>query len=296
MRILSALVEVVCERGAGAATVAHVVARAGVSRRTFYELFHDRHDCLQAAFEEAVAQAGKRIGEAWESQEKWVDRVRAALLAGLVFMDEEPQLARLCVVESASCGPELLARRAELLAKLARGIDMGRDASRRGEEPPPLTAEGVIGAVSSVIHIRLLEPNAPLATELLGSLMSMIVLPYLGPAAARREFNRKPPAIPKPPARTAKVSDPLEGLDMRLTYRTLRVLNVIASQPGVSNRDVADQAGITDQGQMSRLLARLENLGLSKNTGEGHTRGATNAWHLTQKGREIQHAINPSAS
>jgi DNA-binding MarR family transcriptional regulator len=158
-----------------------------------------------------------------------------------------------------------------------------------------LTAEGVIGAVSGVIHKRLLEPDAPPASELLGSLMSMIVLPYLGSAAARREFNRKPPCIPKPPARAGRVSDPLEGVDMRLTYRTLRVLNVIGAQPGVSNRDVADQAGITDQGQMSRLLARLENLGLSKNTGEGHTRGATNAWHLTRKGQEIQHAINPAS-
>ncbi len=42
---------------------------------------------------------------------------------------------------------------------------------------------------------------------------------------------------------------------MRATYRTLRVLATIACRPGVSNREVADGAGITDEGQVSRLLA-----------------------------------------
>jgi AcrR family transcriptional regulator len=41
-RILGAMTEVAAERGAANVTVAHVVARSGVSRRTFYELFEDR--------------------------------------------------------------------------------------------------------------------------------------------------------------------------------------------------------------------------------------------------------------
>jgi AcrR family transcriptional regulator len=41
-RIVMAMVEVCGERGVGDLTVAHIVARSGVSRRTFYEQFADR--------------------------------------------------------------------------------------------------------------------------------------------------------------------------------------------------------------------------------------------------------------
>ena len=64
--------------------------------------------------------------------------------------------------------------------------------------------------------------------------------------------------------------DPLDEVDMRLTYRTARVLACIAERPGASNRVVAEHAGVADPGQISKLLRRLEGLGLAVNTGGGH--------------------------
>ena len=61
-RMVAAMVEVVRERGVARVAVAHVVARSGVSRRTFYELFEDRDECLMAAFELALARAAHRVG------------------------------------------------------------------------------------------------------------------------------------------------------------------------------------------------------------------------------------------
>ena len=61
-RMITALVEVAGERGAGGVTVAHIVARSGVSRRTFYELFDDREDCFLAAFDQAVERGARRGG------------------------------------------------------------------------------------------------------------------------------------------------------------------------------------------------------------------------------------------
>ncbi len=78
---------------------------------------------------------------------------------------------------------------------------------------------------------------------------------------------------------------------MRLTYRTVRVLMAIAAHPGSSNRVVAGTAEVTDQGQMSKLLARLHDIGLIENTGGGATRGEPNAWTLTDKGWRVQGAI-----
>ena len=105
VRILAAMADVAAERGAGAASVAHIVARAGVSRRTFYDLFEDREDCFLAAFDEAVAQAACAVIPAYEGETRWRERIRAGLLALLVFCEEEPALARLCVVEALAAGP-----------------------------------------------------------------------------------------------------------------------------------------------------------------------------------------------
>ena len=70
MRILAAMAEVASERGAGAVTVAHVVARAGVSRRTFYDLFADREECFLAAFEEAIGRVSALVLEAYEASRR----------------------------------------------------------------------------------------------------------------------------------------------------------------------------------------------------------------------------------
>ena len=78
---------------------------------------------------------------------------------------------------------------------------------------------------------------------------------------------------------------------MRLTYRTMRVLEVIADDPGVSNRSVGEHADIADQGQISKLLSRLERLGLASNTGQGHQKGEPNAWTLTPTGERVAQTI-----
>ena len=163
-----------------------------------------------------------------------------------------------------------------------------------------MTAEGLVGAAFTIVYGRLLRVNRRPLTGLLGELMGMIVLPYLGPAAARREQARPLPVLALGYARCAVASrrwvengagggagDPLAGIPMRLTYRTTLVLEAIARRPGVSNRLVADLAEISDQGQISKLLARLQRLGLVENTGPGHVKGEPNAWALTALGRQV---------
>jgi AcrR family transcriptional regulator/DNA-binding MarR family transcriptional regulator len=291
-RMLTAAVDVVGELGYPGMSVARVTSRAGVSRRTFYDLFEDREDCFLAVFEEAICRAGARAGEAYSVQPaRWRERVRAGLTALLGFLDDEPGLRALVVVDALAAGPRVLGRRAGVLETLRNIVDEGCRETKPGREPPPLTAEGIVGAVLAVIHARLLTHKNPRLTGLLNPLMGMIVLPYLGQAAATRELEQpRPSALPRPARKPAK--DPLEGLDMRLTYRTLRVLTAIAANPSASNRIVAERAGVSDQGQISKLLARLEHLGLAYNTGKGQPKGEPNSWVLTPRGREVEHTIH----
>jgi AcrR family transcriptional regulator len=309
-RLLLAMREVSSEVGLAGATVGQVCKRSRMSRRTFYELFDSRDDCFLAAFEAALEQVSERVIPAWRPSGpdgavkgvggRWRDRVRASLEALLVLFDEQPQLARLCVVESLTGGPVVLARRREILDALAKAVDEGRVEARKGGEAPPLTAESTVGGALAVIHARLLDPDGGPLIQLAPSLCSMIVFPYLGPAAAQRELER-PTVKGSGMARTSNAdnghvaSDPFRDLPLRFTYRTARVLATIAAHPGASNRRIGQDAGMTDQGQTSKLLKRLERAGLIENAGAGRESGEANAWRLTPRGQEIDTALGAPA-
>jgi AcrR family transcriptional regulator len=292
-RILAAMVEVCAERGAGNVTVAHIVDRAGVSRRTFYELYSDREACFLAAFDDAIVRISRYVLADYDLRARWAERIRSALTGLLSFLDVERGAGQLLIVGSLGAGTCALERRRLVLAQMITFVDEGRAETKNGSELPLLTAEGILGGVLSVLHARLLDPPTDSLLELTGALMSMIVLPYLGLASARRELARPVPASPlrcaPPPA------DPLRDVQMRLTYRTVRVLMSVATHPGSSNREIGFASDIQDQGQISKLLTRLSKLGLIENTGTGLARGAPNAWMLTGKGQEIEQAIGAQA-
>ncbi len=298
-RLLGAALRAVDELGYARVTVADVTSRARVSRRTFYDLFENREDCLLAALVSVVEGVGSELAGLELEGLSWCERVRLGLWTILVFFDREPVLARVCVVQALRGGPRVLERRERVLAGLAGVVDGGRVERSRVVGCPSLTAEGLVGAAFTIVYGRLLRAEEEPLSSVFGALMGMIVLPYLGPAAARREQDRPVPVLATIPAASSGSmfaagtaaaqggSDVLAGLPMRLTYRTARALESISGRSGISNRQVGELAGIADQGQISKLLARLERLGLIENTGEGHARGERNAWTLTPTGIQV---------
>jgi AcrR family transcriptional regulator/DNA-binding MarR family transcriptional regulator len=296
-RLVAAMAQVACERGAARVTIADVVERAGVSRRTFYEFFKDREDCLLFALEDAVTRVSARVLPAYEmAQGGWRVRIRAGLVALLGFFDEQPHLARFLLVEWLASGSRSLERRQRVLELIAGAVEESRAEPNEDSGPPGLVAEGVVGAVASVLHTRVAR-SQPIAAliELVNPLMSIVVLPYLGAAAARKELERPVPDIHHDDREDRAPENLFKGLEMRLTYRTMRVLAAVASHPGDSNRTIADAAGIGDQGQISKLLMRLRKLGLIENERAGtSTKGEPNAWSLTTTGRQVEHSLRIS--
>jgi AcrR family transcriptional regulator len=298
-RLLAAMMEVAVELGAPGATVARVVARAGVSRRTFYELFADREECFLAALDAGLERIVSRVVPAYWQERRWRERIRAALVELLLVLDRDRMLASLVIVQTLAAGSEALERRARVLLPVIAAIEQGADGKGDPQLSPEvsrLTAEGVVGAVLSVLHTRLLEDLTDRSLcELVNPLMSVIVLPYLGPAAARRELSAPAPSCPELEGSRSRLggsrSNPLKGLGIRLTYRTVRVLGAVAEIPGASNRTVGTVAGIADQGQVSKLLARLQGTGLVANRTVKTGRGAPNAWTLTARGQEVRDAL-----
>jgi hypothetical protein len=124
--------------------------------------------------------------------------------------------------------------------------------------------------------------------------MYLIVLPYLGVARATAELRRKPSE--QAPHRQAvdprRHRESLRDVNLRLTYRTIMALDAISRQPGINNRTAAVESGIKDEGQVSKLLSRLERMAVIENRGLGQDRGASNAWHLTTLGSELVRATD----
>ena len=222
-------------------------------------------------------------------------------------------MADLGVVGSQAAGPRALERRADTVERLIAVVHEGGRGSRGTRRPDRLTAEGVVGAVLAILANRIAAPDRKPLLPLLNALMGMIVLPYQGSPAAEREL-RAPKQKPRGSNAPPRV-DALRDLEMRLTYRTMRVLLAIGELEhppakdakggraagartggqAPSNRQVAAAAGIADQGQISKLLARLQALGLIENTGGDHAKGEPNAWHLTVKGQGVTKTLREAA-
>jgi AcrR family transcriptional regulator/DNA-binding MarR family transcriptional regulator len=290
---LDAAVALVAAEGYRRMTARRVSGWAGVSNKTFYDLFSDREDCFLAAFDRAIEELSGVVVPAWEAEREWSARVRAALGALLSALDREPALCTLVFPEALGAGTRVLERRVEVLHLLAGAIDQGRAGSKASGELSPLTAEGIVGAVFGVIYARLIQNELGPFTDLMNPLMATIVLPYRGHAASVRELERE--VLQLAPGSVANAGggasiipkgERTNPIDFRLTVRTQMVLTAVAKRPGASNRQISSAAGVVDQGQISRLLTRLEGLELLRNAG-GETLGAPNAWHLTPRGEEI---------
>jgi AcrR family transcriptional regulator/DNA-binding PadR family transcriptional regulator len=297
-RLLDAAFGVVAEQGYRGMVVRAVAERAGVSSKTFYDLFSDREDCFLAAFDYGVQRLADSARPAYEQEQDWVAGIRGGLGALLAVLDREPALRKLLFVEALGAGSRVLARRGEVLQELTGLVDEGRVDTKTPGDLPGLMAESVVGATVGVIHSRLLQEHPEPLLGLLGELTAMIVLPYRGRAASARELTRPAPqivadALPDTDGETlGGVLGAGAPVDFRLTVRSQTVLLVVAECPGLNNQQVSERAGISDQGQISRLMIRLQEQGLLENT-RAHLQGHSKAWRLTAEGEDVVQANPP---
>ncbi len=260
-----------------------------VSREAIADHLQGCGACQLEAFEQALALVTERVSVAFQAQEGWLDGVRAGLVALLEFFDEEPALARYLVVRSAQAGEAVLEGRREVLDRIALLLDDER-APARGD-PPPLTAQAVASGALGVLHARLSQPHDGALVELAAPLMSFTVMPFLGVRAARRELAR--PLGGATPTHPVVPLDLLQDPSGRLNPRAVSVLTVIGAEPGLNNREVASHAGVKDDGHSSRLLARLERLGLIENTRTGARSGRRAPRSLQPPGGRAGRDIRP---
>ncbi len=281
-----------------------MATHAGVSERDFREIFPTLEDCYRAAYEQGLARLSRTVTTAAGCAGGWLERLRSGLVALLGFCDDNPSWARLLILEAPLSAGVTLECRRQLYDVLARLLDHYQPASVPAGSPQPtpaLTDELIVGGVYSVIRTSMVEGTDGKLVELAPSLMAFIVAPYLGQASAQAELEGRPSgsaeATMKGPelTRAQAISRAVE-LPIRITHRTTLVLRAIAQTPYSNNREIAQTAGIADEGQASKLLARLERQGVIENVGVGAARGEPNAWLLTTSGRHAIELLDDSSN
>jgi AcrR family transcriptional regulator len=168
-RAVAAMAKAVGEQGYAATTVEDILSRAGMSRRTFYQLFSNREECFLATYDAALEEVMERLALAHRGNgRRWPGQVEAALAGLFEYLAAEPGLARVWVVEAPSLGEAGLERHERTMRKLAERLaglrpDVGGDAAN-GQAT--VRFEASVGAVHRVVQARLLAGRADELPEL----------------------------------------------------------------------------------------------------------------------------------
>lgn len=156
-RLLEGMAHSVAAKGYADTTVADIVREAGVSKRTFYECFATKADCLIALYEAASHNALKMLGEAIDPTHEWQTQIERALAAYLGCMMQNPVLMRTLFIEILGLGAQGLAARRRVNLEIAgfmREVINGGQGSTKPKREPPLSAGmamAIVGGINELI-------------------------------------------------------------------------------------------------------------------------------------------------
>jgi AcrR family transcriptional regulator len=182
-RLIGAMIEEVSERGYSAATLSRLVALAGVSKRAFHELFQTKEAYFLATYDAIVANAVRRIGMAYRSEGDWQARLCAGFAAYAAEVVDEPNAARLVLVEVLGAGPAALARMRRTRLIFEEAVSVSFSEAPDGVKLPPLIAKGIVCGVERITRQRLLAGDVEELPALADELFAW-ALAYRSPAAA----------------------------------------------------------------------------------------------------------------
>jgi AcrR family transcriptional regulator len=164
-RMLNAVVETVAEKGFADSTVADVVARGGVSRRTFYEHFDDKLDCFLTAYR-VHAEALERRVQAAVAAAPPPDRLRVGLVTYLEHLAAVPTFARVLTIDILGAGPRALEIREEMRLRWA--------ATYRALSDDDDVLRALVGGIAELVQARLLAGEAETLPELAPKLEAFV--------------------------------------------------------------------------------------------------------------------------
>jgi AcrR family transcriptional regulator len=151
-RMLKALTEVVAREGYAETTVRKLLAQAGLSRRTYYDLWVDKEDCYLDAFGEIADRLTARAAEGFARGDTPRERIRLAVEGLVGFCVEQPDAACACIVEGLAAGQAARLKRGELIERIADTIAPALAELRPDAPNPALTARATVGGIFELLY------------------------------------------------------------------------------------------------------------------------------------------------
>jgi AcrR family transcriptional regulator len=184
-RIFAALAREIAEHGYDELTVGQVIARARVSRTTFYAQFANKREAVVATHAAVSDRLLAVLEEACVRERDWPLKVKAGIEAMLDFSSTHPDEARLLATRLDAADVKLEER---VRASQRRLVDLLREGRRfpAGKALPPIAEEALVGAISMVVTRSQLDGEWGDPAQLSGQLVQFILAFYLGASAAAK--------------------------------------------------------------------------------------------------------------
>jgi AcrR family transcriptional regulator len=195
-RLLWSMVRVIAEKGYDGITLADVVARAGVSRTTFYAEFANKDECLFAAYDRVIDELVAYVTDAFNSERDWPERIRDGLDALLRALAAEPEVAQMAVVEVPAAGPHAHQRYRDAVERFLPLLEEGREFSERSGELPRGIELMAVGGAEVIIFDEVVGGRVSELPGMLPEIVFAVLVPFVGPeeAAAAMHAAAKQPA------------------------------------------------------------------------------------------------------
>ncbi|HEX3434572.1 MAG TPA: TetR/AcrR family transcriptional regulator [Solirubrobacteraceae bacterium] len=183
LRLALAMIDAVGKDGYRETRVADVIARAGVSRKTFYELFDNKQDCLLTTFDLVTNEAMRRIDVAYRAAKGWPDRMEAAIGALLSAALENPGAVRLYLLETPAVGPAGIERRERSVVDFERSLRAALELAPGKGSIADAALKAIVGGLNRVVYRRALRGDPDELTALAPDLTRWAASYYPAPAA-----------------------------------------------------------------------------------------------------------------
>lgn len=190
-RLLESMAAACAEKRYAEVSVADIVARARVSRSTFYEIFPDKEACFLAAYDAVLGRfVAEVIRAGRDPAMDWPDQIETGVETCLGFFAAEPAFARMCIIDMFSAGDSALARYRSAVRMLSAFVDRGRRGMENGEEVPASVAGMIVGGAAVVIRAEIVADRTEMLPEVGPDLVYSILAAYMDRDEALRRTER----------------------------------------------------------------------------------------------------------
>jgi AcrR family transcriptional regulator len=249
-----AMLQSVGQHGYGATTVAEVVARAGVSRKAFYEHFANKQECLLAAYDVIAREGRRRIAHAYLEADGLPGRIESAINTLFELATENPDALRLITTEIAAAGPAGIERRERAVLEFGELISAGLGAGVDSATMPESTLRAIVGGLNRVLAIHLRRGRRTKPQELVPALMDWVASYHPTPQTLHAALAAKNAG------HDCALAEPLGGR----APGTLSPRTQLESRRGATRRGATISRSFVVQSQRERILDAVTNLAATK--------------------------------